>query len=287
MGDKYGVTTVRYGLSAYVPEGRELVYGASKYKDPDLLVFRSDALSAKERGLLGDGSLDWKERAALGKVGLDALLRRAFVALEVEFSPYRAKEMKGRHWKVRTPEKWEARPLMHATPPTAPNIWVKEEDIDKLSAWERDFGIPIVVVHVFDQEAFSVTLAKVVAFRRAYMTKGTDVKKLQVTSGIFAKDHDYNPNETKAAGKLKPVYNVSPAAAEKVGDISGVKVSSQFDLSRSKKYVSHVIFTGGKLDICPGFIEFLTSVSAQRRKKTGAIDMHDAPLNADTPEFLF
>ena len=287
LGHTFGVTTVRYGLSTYVPEGQDLVYGTSKYKDPDLLVFKSDALSAKEKGLLGDGSLDWKERAALGKAGLDALLKRAFVALEVEFSPYQAKEMKGRHWKVRTPDKWDARPLKHATPPTAPNIWVKEEDIEKLSAWENDFGIPIVVVHVFDQEAFAVTLAKVSAFRRAYMANGADVKKLQVTSGIFAKIQDYDRVDMQGAGEQKPVFVVTPAAAEKVGDISGVKVSSQVDLSGSKKYVSHVIFTGGKINICPGFIEFLTTLSTQRKRKADAIGLHDAPRDAGTPEFLF
>ncbi len=91
----------------------------------------------------------------------------------------------------------------------------------------------------------------------------------------------------QGAGEQKPVFVVTPAAAEKVGDISGVKVSSQVDLSGSKKYVSHVIFTGGKIDICPGFIEFLTALSTQRRKKADAAGLHDAPLNAGTPEFLF
>ena len=287
LGDSFGVTTVRYGLSTYVPEGQELVYGNSKYKDPDLLVFKSNALSAKEKGLLGDGSLDWKERTALGKAGLEALLKRAFVALEVEFSPYQAKEMKGRYWKVRTPEKWDERPLKHAKPPMAPNIWVKEEDIEKLSAWENDFGIPIVVVHVFDQEAFAVALAKVSNFRRAYEAKGADVKKLQVTSGIFAKLQDYDRVDMQGAGEQKPVFVVTPATAEKVGDISGVKVSSQVDLGGSKKYVSHVIFTGGKINISPGFIDFLAALSAQRKKKDETVGLHDALPSVATPEFLF
>ncbi len=149
LDNALGVKTVRYGISTYVPEGEELVYGNSKYKEPDLLVFKADALSQSEKQLLGDGSLDWKERTALGKAGLDNLLKRAFVALEIEFSPYQAKEMKDRHWKIRTPEKWDARPLKHAKPPTAPNIWVKEEDIEKLHAWESDYGIPIAVAHFF------------------------------------------------------------------------------------------------------------------------------------------
>jgi hypothetical protein len=258
-----GVKTVRYGISTFVPEGEELVYGNSKYKEPDLLVFKAEALSEKEKQLLGDGLLDWKERAELGKAGLDDLLKRAFVALEIEFSPYQAKEMKERHWKIRTPEKWDARPLKHAKPPTAPNIWVKEEDIEKLNAWENDFGIPIAVAHFFDQEAFAVALSKVSAFRQNYMAEGADQKKLQVTTGIFAKIQDYDRVDMQGAGEQKPVFVITPAAAEKIGDISEVTVSSQVDLSGSKKYVSHVIFTGGKIEICPGFVEFLSNLSKQ------------------------
>jgi hypothetical protein len=261
LDDALGVKTVRYGISTYVPEGEELVYGNSKYKEPDLLVFKAEALSQREKQLLGDGLLDWKERTALGKAGLDNLLKRAFVALEIEFSPYQAKEMKERYWKIRTPEKWDARPLKHAKPPTAPNIWVKEEDIEKLNAWETDYGIPIAVAHFFDQEAFAVALGKVSAFRDKYTAEGADQKKLQVTSGIFAKIQDYDRVDMQGAGEQKPVYVITPAAAEKIGDITNVTVRSQVDLSGSKKYVSHVIFTGGKIEICPGFLEFLTSLS--------------------------
>jgi hypothetical protein len=81
----------------------------------------------------------------------------------------------------------------------------------------------------------------------------------------------------QGAGEQKPVFVVTPAAAEKVGDISEVKVSSQVDLSGSKKYVSHVIFTGGKIEICPGFIEFLSNLGRQHKKTSGGAALRDAP----------
>jgi hypothetical protein len=264
LGSKLGLTTVRYGISTYVPDGQELVYGHSNYKDPDLLVFKSDLLSPEEKALIMNGSLDWKQREALGKAGSDALLKRALVALEVEFSPYQAKQMKGRHWQRRSAQKWDERPLKHANPPIAPNIWVKEEDIEKLAAWERDFGIPIVVVHVFDEEAFAVALACVSRFRRAYNARGADIKKLQVTSGIFAKMQDYDRVDMQGAGQQKPVFIVTPTAAEKVGDITGVHVSSQVDVSGSKKYVAHVLFTGGQISISPEFLSFLSGLNSHQ-----------------------
>jgi hypothetical protein len=119
----------------------------------------------------------------------------------------------------------------------------------------------IAVAHFFDQEAFAVALGKVSAFRQKYMADGADQKKLQVTSGIFAKIQDYDRVDMQGAGEQKPVFVITPAAAEKIGDITDVKVSSQVDLSGSKKYVSHVIFTGGKIQISKGFLEFLISLS--------------------------
>ncbi|HEX3800118.1 MAG TPA: hypothetical protein VH413_15600 [Verrucomicrobiae bacterium] len=264
LGDAFGVKTVRFGISTYVPEGEKLVYGNSNFKEPDLLLFRTAILSSEEKEVLRDGQLDWNERTQLGKAGLGDLLKKAFAALEIEFSPYRAKEMKERHWKIRSAEKWEARPLKHAKPPTAPNIWVKEEDIEKLGAWQDTFGIPIAVAHFFDQEAFAVALNKVSDFRREYLSEGVDQKKLQVTSGIFAKIQDYDRVDLQGAGEQKPVFVITPAAAEHVGNINDVTVSSQIDVSSSKKYVSHVIFTGGKIDINPAFIDFLTTLGRKR-----------------------
>jgi hypothetical protein len=78
---------------------------------------------------------------------------------------------------------------------------------------------------------------------------------------VFAKIQDYDRVDMQGAGEQKPVFIITPAAAEKIGDISGVKVSAQVDVSRSKKYVSHVIFSGGTLDINPGFIGFLDSLA--------------------------
>ena len=40
LDDALGVKTVRYGISTFVPEGEELVYGNSKYKDRTFLFLR-------------------------------------------------------------------------------------------------------------------------------------------------------------------------------------------------------------------------------------------------------
>lgn len=110
------------------------------------------------------------------------------------------------------------------------------------------------MAHFFDQEAFAVSLSKVADFRRAYLADEAGRKRLQVTSGIFAKVQDYDRVDMQGAGEQKPVFIITPAAAEKIGDITDVKVSAQINISGSKKYVSHVIFSGGRLAIRPGFL---------------------------------
>jgi hypothetical protein len=182
------------------------------------------------------------------------------VAIEVEFSPYKASEMKDRDWQPRTHARWLQRPLKNANPPTAPNIWVKAEDVDKLLAWQKDFGVPIVVAHLFDQEAFAVALRDVERFRTAYLNGKTNQVQLQVTTGIFAKEQRYDRVDASGAAEVKSVFIITPAVATKIGNITGVKVSAQLGLSTSMKYVSHVIFSGGQIELSRDFIKFLREV---------------------------
>lgn len=273
LTDELGLITARYGISTIVPAGEELIYGQSEYKEPDLLVFKSALLNAKEKALLQDGSLDWQERVKLDKEGqLSDLLKKALVALEVEFSPYRAKEMKDRAWNPRTEERWNKRPLKNANPPVAPNIWVKLEDLSKLLAWERDFGIPIVVTHLFDQEGFAIALSKIEAFRERHDADPADRVRIQVTGGIFQKEQKYDRIDAQGASETKTVFIVTPAVATKIGDIEGVKVSTQLGLSTSMKYVSHVIFSDGEISISAQFVDFLGDL------KKGSVPIGKPPI---------
>jgi len=59
LNDEHGLVTVRYGISTIVPEGQELVYGQTNYKEPDLLVFKLALLTSPEKALLQNGTLSW------------------------------------------------------------------------------------------------------------------------------------------------------------------------------------------------------------------------------------
>ena len=191
---------------------------------------------------------------------LDFVLGKALAALEVEFSPYKAAEMKGRHWKPKTLEQWRRRPLKHAKPPPAPNIFVKEEDLPKLIAWEERFQVPIIVARLFDQEGFAICLREIGSFNLEYEEhREADRKALQMTTGIFKKLQAYDRVDAQGAREEKLVFRITPSAAVKVGDLSDIEVSAQVDVSASKKYVSQVLFSGGSLQVSPEFLALLRS----------------------------
>src|SRR5260370_1211144 len=128
LRNQTGLIAVRFGLSQ-VKAARDVKYDKSSLKEPDLLVYKSADLTERERRTLAVDDLSGEKREKLRRGGeLDFVVAKACAAVEVEFSPYKAGEMKGRFWKPKIAEQWEHRPLKHANPPIAPNIWVKEED---------------------------------------------------------------------------------------------------------------------------------------------------------------
>ncbi len=260
LGIKLGLLTARFGLSE-VRSDAELEYGTTDFKEPDLLVYELAALTHSQREGIRKLDMVRHDRTDFGSGGpLSFVFGRALAAIEVEFSPYKAREMAGRDWKPRTMEAWDRRPLRNANPPIAPNIWVKEEDLEKLLRWERRCKVPIVVVHVFDQEAFAIRLKTIGQFQKTLRKRPNDIVKLQVTSGIFTKIQSYDRVDAQGARERKPVFIVTPAASIKAGDVKGVKVGAQLGVSSSRRYVSQVIFSGGRLSPSPEFLTLLRTL---------------------------
>lgn len=253
----YGLCTVRFGLSE-VRTDDKLQYGITSYKEPDLLIFALDELTDAEKNVLQTVNLEIAERCDFREGGpLHFAYKKAVAAVEVEFSPYKALEMKDRNWKPRTAERWDRRPLKRANPPTAPNVIVKEEDLPKLLEWQEATNVPIVVVHLFDQEAFAVTLSAIQSFNENYEKNPDEQIKLQVTSGIFKTVQTYDRVDAQGAAEKKTIFRVTPAAAVKFGDVEGVEVRAQLAVSSSKKYVTHPIFSGGSVEVSGEFLRLI------------------------------
>ena len=256
------LVVIRFGLSKVKP-AHVVKYDKSLGKEPDLLIYKTADLTELEQKILeaGDLSEEGREKLRLGGE-LHFIMAKASAAIEVEFSPYKASEMKGRFWKPKTAEQWERRPLKNANPPIAPNIWVKEEDLSRLNGWENEFGVPILIAHLFDQEGFAVALKAVNKFNEKFSEVGCDQVRLQMTTGIFKKSQTYDRIDAQGAREQKIVFVSTPAVATKIGDVKDVEVAAQLGVSSSKKYVTHSIFSGGRITFTSEFLSMLTSMRA-------------------------
>lgn len=249
----------KLGLSQIAPDNRPDP-GDTRFKEPDLVLFRPEDLGSEERQWLENTDLtQWHPTDLLKDEFAHALMSKAVCAIEVEFSPYQAREMKDRFWTPKDPSDLSRRPRKHANPPTAPNIWVKVEDLPRLQAWERAFRIPIVVAHLFDQEAFAVSLAALTDLEARWPESAEEAVTLQLTTGIFRKVQSYDRVDAQGAGETKTVFVVTPAAAQHVGSLRDVEVTAQIGLSSSKKYVAHVLFNGGTLTLTGAFLSYLST----------------------------
>ena len=255
-----GLLAVRFGLSQ-VKASADVTYDKNSWKEPDLLVYRIADLTERERKFLEASDLSTGSREKMRQHGeLHFVVAKASAAIEVEFSPYKASEMKGRDWKPKTAEQWERRPLKNAKPPITPNIWVKEEDLSRLNGWEKEFGVPILIAHLFDQEGFSVALKAVNKFDEQFSKAGCDQLRLQMTTGIFKINQTYDRIDAQGAREQKIAFVTTPAVAIKIGDVKDVMVAAQLGVSSSKKYVTHSIFSGGRIVFTPEFLSMLTSM---------------------------
>ncbi len=263
LGGEY--VCIRLGLSQTSGDGVSLLDDKA-VKEPDLLVFRTRDLTREERSrLLATDLTRLTASQICADVGLKKLVRRAVMAIEVEFSPYKASEMKGRHWQKRTPQALARKVPKHANPPTAPNIWVKLEDLPRLRAWQAWFEVPVWIVHVFDQEAFATDLDNIARAETTWASLATADQQVvqQLTTGIFRKVQTYDRVDAQGAAERKIVYVVTPAAAMQAGDVSEVEVSAQLGLGASKKYIAHVLFKHGRLTIAPTFLETLNKLPSR------------------------
>lgn len=261
---RHDFLAVRLGLSE-ASEDNLVRETDARFKVPDLLVFDPAAMNPAETETLAQtdftqlGPDELRPESRLGRI-----LCKALCAIEVEFSPYRAAEMKDRHWEKKTLAALARRPRRRAEPPTAPNIWVKHEDLVPLLAWQRMMGVPILVTHVFDQEAFAIPLRQVEEFHETYRRSSSEIIPLQLTSGIFSKTQAYDRVDAQGAGERKEVFVVTPAAATRVGTIVDVEVTTQLGTSSSKKYVAHVLFEGGRLDFDEAFLRLVRELRPHR-----------------------
>ena len=246
-------------------------------KEPDLLVFRRADLLPEELKFLermneiteeNDNSelmtcnrSDFEE----GK-NLHWVLNKAVCAIEVDQSASNSKAFRERDCE---PKPWEIKkrqgPKNLPNPPSAPNVWIKIEDIPRLCAWQENHGVRIVILHLFNYEAFGVTLSDVhsASQRIESFAKSSRPRAYRYMreSGFFLKEHNYANNLAQGSSMNKQGILVAPYASTKAADIRDVAVKSEV-FEQHAKYAAKVIFEGGSVKFTPEFMRLIDPIGS-------------------------
>src|SRR6185437_8588171 len=101
-------------------------------------------------------------------------------------------------------------------------------------------------------------------FNLQYENNAESRLKLQMTSGIFKTLQTYERVDAQGASEKKWIFRIPPCSSEKIGDVTGVTVSAQLGLAASRKYVTHAIFSGGKVKVQGDFVSLLRHLRASK-----------------------
>ena len=174
------------------------------------------------------------------------VLEKSVCAIEIEYSTsnslsYRERNCAPKPWKL----KKRHGPKNLPKPPSAPNVWVKGEDLHRLNAWQEDHNINIIVLHFFNHEAFAVLLSDVYdAAQHIYNLARTSkprAHKYMQEHGIYCTEHDYVNYLSEGSSQTKDVIVVAPFASKKAANISDVNITS-YVVEQHAKYSAKVLF---------------------------------------------
>jgi len=154
-----------YGPSGVAPEeprAVELYFerleaaGMAGQKRPDLLVFRKErgpAVEALVREIGGEAELPFTSDS---DPRIRKLLDLAIVAIECENSLWHASKMPAYGKPLNQQRLKQGKPGLPKNA-VLPKVIIKEEDIERLAAWQRHHGVPIHVWHVFFDRAYGIS----------------------------------------------------------------------------------------------------------------------------------
>ena len=158
--------SIPYGPSGTAPDDvreYELYFerleqaGLSQLKRPDILIFRKS-----DEDLVGTlvGTLGGQEGLPFTPEDnevMQKLLEKAVIAVECENSLWRAQQMPAYGRPLKPMKRLGGKPGMAKTA-VLPTVILKEEDRERLLAWQEENGIAIHIWHLFFDLAFGISL---------------------------------------------------------------------------------------------------------------------------------
>ena len=214
-------------------------------KRPDLLVFRRQDQAAVEeliRGLGGIEQLPFTE-----ETGLEALLRKAVLAVESENSLWKSKRMPDFGAELTAQKRLGGKPGLKKTA-VLPTIIIKEEVRKPLRKWQQTNKIPIHIWHVFYDQAFGIAFDRAEQLFKENLIEPT-LQVFQAPGGATTK---------KAIFKI--YYHYGYPLGDSIEDPKLVSASVE---DKNGHLLPYVRFQGGRLKLSPEGLAALDSLAGE------------------------
>lgn len=249
-GDYYAIP---YGPSGTAPDdirGYEQYFerleeaGLAADKRPDILVFAATDRSRIEESLSELGGEQELPFISEESQALKDIVGRAIISVECENSLWLAKSMPAYGSELKPMKRLDGNKGLPKNA-VAPTVILKEEDRERLLAWQSKNNIPIHIWHLFHDLAFGISLDEA----DRLIQEGL----IQPTIQTF-----YAPN---GASSSKAIYKIYHHYAYELGDITEKPALSAESITDANGHIMPFVkFEGGKLGLAAEVTERLEAI---------------------------
>ncbi len=246
---------IPYGPSSVAPDGDVRAYelyferleqaGLSQLKRPDILIFRrsdADEVNRLVHKLGGEQDLPFTTE---DDATMQQILSRSVVAIECENSLWRAKQMPAYGSQLRPMRRLGGKPGLPKNA-VLPTVILKEEDRERLFAWQDKNKIDIHIWHVFYDMSFGLGLNAADALISEGLIEPTN-QRFQAPGGATTE---------------KYIYKFYYHYAYPIGEITEEpNLVADFITDRNGHILPFVRFEGGKMTISVETVQLLEELS--------------------------
>lgn len=219
-------------------------------KRPDLVIVSAESFKAIEPMLLKIGGTppNYPNLPFVSEAKLSFLLEKALLAVECENSLWICKQMPYFNVTPRPMKRLGGKPGLPKAA-VLPTVIVKEEDRERLRAWQQAQKLPIHIWHVFFDLGFGVAF--------------DDLEKFIVQKELLPQEQRYQAPSGQA--QVKTIYKLPYYQAyELCQTVETASLRADSITDKNGHILPFVRFDGGKLRLLPPAMGMLESLEAKR-----------------------
>jgi len=223
--------------------------GLGNNKRPDLLIFKNSSKETVEALVRSMGGISELPFTPESSDEIQALLKRAILAIECENSLWKGRLMPDYGAELKPQKRLGGKPGLKKNA-VLPTIVLKEEDREPLQKWQATHSIPIHIWHVFYDMAFGISLDKA----QELIDQGLILPAEQVFQA------------PGGATTRKVIYKIYYHYAYPLGDATQEpELKARFIEDKNGHILPYVHFEGGKMTLRPEALKVLRAAGNAKK----------------------